>query len=98
MTFKLCLFRRKTFSTVKCLQIQMIYRKIFVFPVFVCILENAPKNILRCLERRKMIFFFKNRITHHSVTNPQPQITVRKPKYSKMVNSLLALDMHENMT
>ena len=83
---------------------QMIYRKTFVFPVFVCILENAPKNILRYLERRKMklfiyLFIFnKNRITHHSMTNPQPQITVRKPKYSKMVNSLLALDMHENMT
>ena len=32
------------------------------------------------------------------MTNPQPQITARKPKYSKMVNSLLALDIHENMT
>ncbi len=32
---------------------QMIYMKIFVFPVFVCILENAFENILRCLVRRK---------------------------------------------
>jgi hypothetical protein len=75
-------------------------QKTFVFPVFVCILENIPKNILRCLARRKMKFKKKKkkRITHHSMTNPQPQITARKPKYSKMVNSLLALDMHENMT
>jgi hypothetical protein len=52
--FRLRLFRRKTFSVVKYFQMQMIFRKMFVFPVFVCILENAPENILRCLARRKM--------------------------------------------
>jgi hypothetical protein len=78
---------------------QMIYRKIFVFPVFVCILENAPKNILRCLARRKMnFFFFKTELPTIPMINPQPQITTRNLKYSKMVNSLLALDIHENMT
>jgi hypothetical protein len=51
---RLRLFRRKIFSTVKCLQMQVIYRKMFIFPVFVCVLENAPENILRCLARRKM--------------------------------------------
>ena len=82
----------------------MIYRKIFVFPVFVCILENAPKNILRCLARRKMNFFFffkkkkKTELPTIPMINPQPQITTRDLKYSKMVNSLLALDIHENMT
>ena len=28
----------------------------FVFPVFICILENTLKNILQCLARRKMKF------------------------------------------
>ena len=73
----------------------------FVFPVFVYILENAPKNILRCLGPRKMKKKLKKKKTELPtipMTNPQPQITARKPKYSKMVNSLLALDMHENMT
>ena len=42
------LFQRKTFSVVKCFQMQMISRKTFVFPVFICILENASKNILQC--------------------------------------------------
>jgi hypothetical protein len=32
---------------------QMIYMKIFVFSVFVCILKNAFENILRCLVGRK---------------------------------------------
>jgi hypothetical protein len=72
--------------------------KTFVFPVFVHILENAPKNILRCLARRKKKKKKKkNELPTIPMTNPQPQITARKPKYSKMVNSLLALDMHENM-
>ena len=35
------MFRRKTFSVVKYLQMQMIYRKIFVFPVFVCTLGKC---------------------------------------------------------
>ena len=58
---RLRLFRRKIFSVVKCFQMQMIFRKMFVFPVFVCILENASENILRCLVRRKMKFFFKKK-------------------------------------
>jgi hypothetical protein len=32
----------------------MISRKIIFFPVFGCIPENSLKNILRCLEQRKM--------------------------------------------
>jgi hypothetical protein len=69
---------------------QMIYRKMFVFPVFVCILENAPENILRCLGPRKMKIKKKKKKTETELptipmTNPQPQITARKPKYSKMV-------------
>jgi hypothetical protein len=76
---------------------QMIYRKMFVFPVFVCILENAPKNILRCLARRKMkiFFFLKTELPTIPMINPQPQITTRNLKYSKMVNSLLALNIHD---
>ena len=48
------MFRHKIFSIVKCLQMQMISGKIIVFPVFDCILENSLKNILQCLEQRKM--------------------------------------------
>jgi hypothetical protein len=51
---RLRLFRRKIFSTVKCLQIQMISGKIIFFPVFDCILENSLKNIFQCLGQRKM--------------------------------------------
>jgi hypothetical protein len=77
-TFRLRLFRRKTFSTVKCLQMQMIYRKIFVFPMFVCILENASENILRCLARRKMKKKkFRNPLLS---ANPPPQCTVNPPQ------------------
>ena len=48
------LFRRKIFSTVKCLQMQIISGKMIVFPVFVCILENSLKNIFQRLGQRKM--------------------------------------------
>ena len=44
---------------------QMISRKIFVFPVFVCILKNAPKNILQCLIQRKKN---NNNKTHPNTT------------------------------
>ena len=43
------LFRRKIFSTVKYLQMQMIYKKMIVFPVFVGTLENVSENILLCV-------------------------------------------------
>ena len=43
------LFRCKIFSVVKCFQMQMISKKTFVFPVFVCNLKNAPENILHCV-------------------------------------------------
>ena len=50
----------------------------------------------------KFFFFFKKKKKTELCTipmiNPQPQITTRNLKYSKMVNSLLALDIHENMT
>ena len=66
LVFRLRLFRCKTFSTVKCLQMQMIYRKIFVF-----------SNILRCLVQRKKP---KNKTTtnltifsgHHKPNKAQP--------------------------
>ena len=57
----------------------MIYMKIFVFPVFVCILENASENILRCLARRKMKKKKKHRNPLLS-TNPPPQCTVNPPQ------------------
>ena len=63
---RLRLFRCKTFSIVKCLQMQMIYRKIFIFP-----------NILQCLVQRKKP---KNKTTtnptifsgHHKPNKAQP--------------------------
>ena len=52
---RLRLFQRKTFSVVKCFQMQMISRKTFVFSVFICILKNTLENILQCLIQRKKI-------------------------------------------
>ena len=76
------LFRRKIFSTVKYLQIQMqmILGKIIVFPVFDCILENSLKNILQCLEECKMKKK-KNSETHCKVQihHRNPPIINRKP-------------------
>jgi hypothetical protein len=74
----------------------------FVFPVFVCIMENAPKNILRCLARRKMNLKKKkkkkNRITHHSHDQSTTPNHYQKTQILQDVNSLLALDIHENIT
>jgi hypothetical protein len=58
---------------------QMIYyRKIFVFPVFVCILENASENILQYLARCKMKKKkFRNPLLS---ANPPPQCTVNPPQ------------------
>jgi hypothetical protein len=73
---RLRLFRRKTFFTVKCLQMQMIYKKTFVFSVFVCILENSLKNILQCLEQRKM----KKKKKKLETAIPPPQTTGNPPQ------------------
>jgi hypothetical protein len=57
----------------------MISGKIIVFPVFDCILENSLKNILQCLEQRKMKK--ENSETHCKVQthHHNPPIINRKP-------------------
>jgi hypothetical protein len=57
----------------------MISGKIIVFPVFDCILENSLKNILQCLEQRKMKK--ENSETHCKVQthHHNPLIINRKP-------------------
>ena len=94
-TFRLRLFRCKTFSTVKCLQIQIIYGKMFVFSMFVCILKNTLKNILQYLEQRKMKIkknqkpqsHRRKSTTNHRKTTHKPTITTKptpsKPKTNK---------------
>jgi hypothetical protein len=62
---------------------QMIYRKTFVFSVFVCILENSLKNILQCLEQRKMKI--KKKKLETAIPPPQttgnpPQTTINNPQ------------------
>ncbi len=81
-TMRLRLFRRKTFFTVKYLQMQMIYRKTFVFSVFVCILENSLKNILQYLEQSKMKINKKleTAIPPPQTTGNPPQTTINNPQ------------------
>jgi hypothetical protein len=57
---------------------QIIYRKMFVFSVFVCILKNTLKNILQCLEQRKMKKKKIIRNRNLTAANP-PQTTVKQP-------------------
>ncbi len=78
------LFRHKIFSTVKYLQMQMILGKIIVFPVFDCILENSLKNILQCLEERKM----KKRKFRNPLqsANPPLQSTDNQPQTTIIAN------------
>jgi hypothetical protein len=62
---RLRLFRRKTFSTVKCLQMQMIYGKMFVFPMFVCTLG-------KCSRKYSTLCVWSNVKQTHPCHPPQP--------------------------
>jgi hypothetical protein len=55
------------------------FRENNFFPVFDCILENSLKNILQCLEQRKMKGKKKNRNPLQSA-NPPPQSTKNPPQ------------------
>jgi hypothetical protein len=61
---------------------QMIYRKTFVFSVFVCILENSLKNILQYLEQSKMKINKKleTAIPPPQTTGNPPQTTINNPQ------------------